>query len=507
MMKACAAVPGALLLLSAPRAPSPTCCASSRRERRVSWWHENKPVDEPRGRLFTTQEPPFAGGPHPLFALLDEAADAHETVDPMAAVDALREGDRVLCQVVGSSPLGLSLAILPHGAQGLVFADEAGYPPEDGTGAPAALGDVVPGYVCHVRDDAKVDVSWRRPGTQPKLAAAAETLLAALADGAGHVPLGDASRPQDIRAALGLSKANFKAARGTLLREGYLTYPLAPHETVLAPGASAAAAGGPAAGKAAVAPGAIELRDLPAAAHFRVSGANALLRLLSPRREVSSLRGLVRDGEPTGHVVAVLAGGARAASEVVAALSGFDGRAGGGPADGMHAGAHTEPEPAPRVLLVDTPLSGRPWIMDDDQHSDDHHMDEQPPPLHSTRADDVRADSGRAAAVRGARVGRRAAWEDEGKASDSWPHDEWAAAAAEEEHTEWGARRGTSFEPRGTPRGRDGAAAGAAAGGTARGGEHDGARTAGVRPNSIFVGNLPMDVTEDDLWDVFLEYA
>ena len=91
-----------------------------------------------------------------------------------------------------------------------------------------------------------------------------------------------------------------------------------PEETALAEGVTSwpadwqaddGADAGPAvpAGVGVTAGGVLEMTDLPMAAHRRVSGATALLTLLSQYGEVLSLRGLVRDGEPTGRVRAVFA--------------------------------------------------------------------------------------------------------------------------------------------------------------------------------------------------------
>ena len=157
------------------------------------------------------------------------------------AVHRHAEGERVMCQVVGASGLGLSVAIIPTGAEGLVYADEAGYLPEDGSGEPAALGDVLPAYIDKCRDDGKLDVSWRPPGTLPKLEAGAELLLTALLESDdGSLDLGDQSTPEAIRSALGLSKSNFKAARGRLLKAKLLEHPLDPYVTVLASSARSA---------------------------------------------------------------------------------------------------------------------------------------------------------------------------------------------------------------------------------------------------------------------------
>ena len=202
----------------------------SRADRRASWWSEHQP-DEPSIVLQNPQLAVHKGdtshrrrflGPHPLVSLLAEAEEDSTLSDPEAAARGAAKGDRVWCQVIGESPLGLSVAILPDGASGLVYTDEAGFAPEDGTGVPAALGDVVQGYVQKVRHDLKIDVCWRKPGKLPRLQTASATVLEALLRNDGEaLPLGDASPPEAIKLKLGLSKSAFKAARGQLLKAGY----------------------------------------------------------------------------------------------------------------------------------------------------------------------------------------------------------------------------------------------------------------------------------------------
>ena len=153
--------------------------------------------------------------PSPLQNFLAEEEDAARSgTQPKLEVIA---GDALMVEVGARTPLGLNARVLPCGRPGLVFLDEVAY----GGGDAAGPGDVVPAYVVQERDDGRLDLSFRPAGSLPKLVETASLLLAALyraeADG-GALALGDASSPAEIRRELGVSKATFKAARGHLLR-------------------------------------------------------------------------------------------------------------------------------------------------------------------------------------------------------------------------------------------------------------------------------------------------
>ena len=156
------------------------------------------------------------------------------------AAAAVRPGDRVMVYCASSSPLGLTVQTVHCSTPGLVYNDEAGFVP-DGTGDdPVAVGDVVPAWVLKVRErDGKLDLAFRPPGALPKLEGAASVLLSALlkdqdAGGDGVLPLGDASAPASIKLRLGMSKATFKAARGTLLKAGWVPVLTLPPRLLLA---------------------------------------------------------------------------------------------------------------------------------------------------------------------------------------------------------------------------------------------------------------------------------
>jgi hypothetical protein len=312
----------------------------SRHERRKDWWEQNGADGGGRGgrspATGLTVSGVDASVPHPLEAALQ---GARRTVFDATAAGRHQPGDELRVLVEGASPLGLTVATLPDGEPAVVYNDEAGFAP-DGVRQSVSPGDVVPAWVLKVRDaDGKLDASFRPAGALPKLAGAAGTLLRALfeereAGGEGVVELGDASSPAAIKLALGLSKSNFKAARGMLLKRGLLSFPLSPTQTRLAPnaawpeeGVEEGGEGGtrsaPPEHRRTVTP--FELVDLPPALYDDLtSGASALIDMLHHYGEVSSIRGLrMRDGEASGRATVRMASeeGARAA---VADLSRYD---------------------------------------------------------------------------------------------------------------------------------------------------------------------------------------
>ena len=81
-------------------------------------------------------------------------------------------------------------------------------------------GDCLTGYAKRLRGDGKIDVTLRKVGLEG-IAEARGVILAALRKrGRGFLPLHDASSPEAIREALGVSKKMFKRAVGNLYKEG-----------------------------------------------------------------------------------------------------------------------------------------------------------------------------------------------------------------------------------------------------------------------------------------------
>ena len=121
----------------------------------------------------------------------------------------LTEGEEVLLTVWEFTDLGAKV-IINHLYGGLLYRDEIT--------ARLRPGDRLKGYVKHLREDGKIDVTLRKSG-----AAGAEEDRAILEDvlrRKGFLPLHDQSPPEAVREILGMSKKSFKKAVGGLYKEG-----------------------------------------------------------------------------------------------------------------------------------------------------------------------------------------------------------------------------------------------------------------------------------------------
>jgi predicted RNA-binding protein (virulence factor B family) len=121
----------------------------------------------------------------------------------------LRAGDRVALLLWEFTDLGAKV-IIDNRYGGLLYRDEI----HKGM----HRGDRFPGYVRRVREDGKIDITLRKGGREA-VDEAREQVLAALSRD-GFLSLHDRSAPQEIEAALGMSKKTFKKAVGGLYKEG-----------------------------------------------------------------------------------------------------------------------------------------------------------------------------------------------------------------------------------------------------------------------------------------------
>lgn len=84
---------------------------------------------------------------------------------------------------------------------------------------PLTLGERCRAYVTRVTDERRIDLALQRSGyTQVK--DSAEVLYDAIVSAGGHLPLNDASSPEEISAALQMSKKMFKRSLGVLMSSG-----------------------------------------------------------------------------------------------------------------------------------------------------------------------------------------------------------------------------------------------------------------------------------------------
>jgi predicted RNA-binding protein (virulence factor B family) len=128
------------------------------------------------------------------------------------APPAYAEGQPVRLLVSGETPLGYN-TIVENAHSGLLYRSDLGQA--------LTLGATFAGYVRRVRDDGKIDVALDRAGHQ-RVASLTETILEKLRASGGRLPLHDGSSPEEIRAALGMSKKAFKQAIGVLYKSRQL---------------------------------------------------------------------------------------------------------------------------------------------------------------------------------------------------------------------------------------------------------------------------------------------
>ncbi|WNL42243.1 S1-like domain-containing RNA-binding protein [Halomonas sp. PAMB 3264] len=152
---------------------------------------------------------------------------ASQRLDRFLSDDAssLENGEEVAIIVADRTDLGLKV-VVNHRYWGLIYQDDIT--------KPLRRGQSVTGYVKQRRDDGRVNISLLPPGAA-RLDVVGETILAALRESGGYLPLGDKSDAHAIKARLGVSKSAYKQAIGRLYKQQLIT--LAPDAIRLVPGA------------------------------------------------------------------------------------------------------------------------------------------------------------------------------------------------------------------------------------------------------------------------------
>lgn len=118
------------------------------------------------------------------------------------------EGQPVRLLVSGQTPLGYNV-IVENAHSGLLYRSDLGQS--------LTLGATFAGYVRRVREDGKIDAALDPAGHQ-RVASLNDTILEKLRAAGGRLPLHDGSSPEEIRAALGMSKKAFKQSIGALYK-------------------------------------------------------------------------------------------------------------------------------------------------------------------------------------------------------------------------------------------------------------------------------------------------
>jgi predicted RNA-binding protein (virulence factor B family) len=118
-------------------------------------------------------------------------------------------GEKVKLLIASPAPRGF-YAIINNKHWGLVYANEIFQP--------IRVGDEMVGYIKHIREDKKIDLSLQQQGfanVEPN----AQKVLQMLKRNDGFLPLHDKSHPDMIQGQLGMSKKTFKKAIGGLYKQ------------------------------------------------------------------------------------------------------------------------------------------------------------------------------------------------------------------------------------------------------------------------------------------------
>lgn len=123
----------------------------------------------------------------------------------------LNQGDKVCLMIADKTELGFK-AIINHEYWGLLYANELYQR--------VRKGQLLDGFVKRIRDDGKVDLTLSQPGfSKDKIEGVTGSILAALDDNNGYLPLTDKSPPTEIYSAFKVSKKVFKQAIGVLYKQ------------------------------------------------------------------------------------------------------------------------------------------------------------------------------------------------------------------------------------------------------------------------------------------------
>ncbi len=120
------------------------------------------------------------------------------------------DGDEVHLLVAEETDLGLKV-IVDNAYWGLIYHNDVH--------SDLAIGDEIPGFIKHVRDDGKLDIIERPVINTPEARdSLEEKILRKISEYGGTLPIGDKSSPDEIFKILGVSKSAFKRAIGGLYK-------------------------------------------------------------------------------------------------------------------------------------------------------------------------------------------------------------------------------------------------------------------------------------------------
>jgi len=122
----------------------------------------------------------------------------------------VRPREEVEVLVASESPIGYRV-IVNNRHWGMIYRNEIF--------RPVAVGDRLRGYVRRITEDRRIDISLQQTG-YAQVKDSARKLLELLRKNGGHLPLNDASDPDEVRRLTAMSKKTFKRSVGMLLKQG-----------------------------------------------------------------------------------------------------------------------------------------------------------------------------------------------------------------------------------------------------------------------------------------------
>lgn len=154
------------------------------------------------------------GGIYLVYLYLDDATQrvvASAKIEKYLgnAMPVYKVGQEVTALVVEHTPIGYR-AIVDNRHWGMIYDNEIFRPLE--------LEETVKAFIKNVREDGKIDLSLSDKARK-RVGDLSDVILEAIARGGGSINITDASTPEEIKAAFGVSKKDYKKAIGHLYKE------------------------------------------------------------------------------------------------------------------------------------------------------------------------------------------------------------------------------------------------------------------------------------------------
>lgn len=161
------------------------------------------------------RKPMLVGERHVVYLYIDDYTDRITASAKLShflreETDNYQPGDRIELMVVKRTNLGYQV-IVDQFYLGMIFNEDVLQPLKPG--------QKLPGYIKHIRNDNKIDVSLQLLGHEARVDIG-ERVMLALKESRGILYLSDKSSPNDIYQHFQVSKGNFKKAIGSLYKQG-----------------------------------------------------------------------------------------------------------------------------------------------------------------------------------------------------------------------------------------------------------------------------------------------